>query len=205
MKRFAYALLVLLMLASLADAGGRYVYKWYGAGWYNGYYSPAGYYQVWVEEKASYGVAYDAQADAAIELARAAKSLAKAAEGLEQLQRSQAQTLPLTSRLDGRQVLITNCAACHAAKIADDKGDGFVLIDGDSVINLTKGNRKRIVARINSADAGERMPPGKPLPTAERKAVEAAFAVSLGIGDKTVLPLRIDPRPKELPPAKKDD
>lgn len=168
------ALFALLVLAvALAPAGDCHHatatvtypgWEWWGGGYWHGTYYRAGWYRTVTyhaehHDHQTYSVSYDPDKAELIRLLD--KALDKLPDARPAGEKAAA--------LDGRAVLTSRCLACHAAAVAEAKGNGFA-IDPSSV---TPNDLKRITARINSTDAAKVMPPGKPLAAGERKAVGA--------------------------------
>ena len=69
------------------------------------------------------------------------------------------------------QSLTTNrCAGCHTAEVNSDKGKGVVLFEKDGKQSKLSVIEKRAVEK---AVLGGTMPPGRPLPEAEKQKVVA--------------------------------
>lgn len=149
-----------------ADAGGchpvatvRAGYEWWPGGYWQGSYYAAGYYPVAKAKvvETRYVVTYSETE---------AKLLA-IVEKLVDQRPADPQTLQLKSAPDGRAVLRSRCYSCHgSAEVAAESGTRLVMPE-----NLTADHLERYQARINSTDPAKRMPPGKPLPAAEKAAV----------------------------------
>ncbi len=113
------------------------------------YHAPA-YYPAYYYYPAPY-VAFDPAYDALLQEVRALRA---------DMRRGQS----ATQYADGKAVLGGRCASCHAPTVADEKGGGFE-IDAE---RLSSNDLKRIVKRLETTDAGKRMPKDAPaLPHAE--------------------------------------
>ena len=65
-------------------------------------------------------------------------------------------------------LITARCASCHADGKAEERGDGFVLVEADGKLaSLSVGDRRRVKRKL----VQKAMPPGAPLPEAESKAI----------------------------------
>ncbi len=63
--------------------------------------------------------------------------------------------------------LKANCAACHTAGVADQKGSGFILLEKDgSLAELSLAERRRVAKMV---EQGKMPPPPKTLTDTEKK------------------------------------
>ena len=69
--------------------------------------------------------------------------------------------------MNGLTVLVKYCAACHESKVAAEMGEGFVLLNGDVLAQLTDRQQLKVGKQLRSG----KMPKNGKLSDAEYDAV----------------------------------
>jgi len=144
--------------------GGYWRGYYYHPGWYRRHHAQAQHHDR--HDRQTFSVSYDAEKAGII------AAIDRLAKVVERGQMNGAQALKAG---DGLQVLKRNCASCHGAAVAGDKGDGFELFsDAGELVRLSGAGRQRILDRIEHKDAAKRMPPAKePLALDDKVSVRA--------------------------------
>lgn len=108
----------------------------------------------------AYGPGYDAHLD----YLKQAVSELRAIRAMMEVQ----QPGSAAKRAGAESIIVARCARCHQESVAEEKGDGFVLVlSSGKLAALSSGDRKHMRRKLTAGA----MPPGAPLPTTEKKTV----------------------------------
>jgi mono/diheme cytochrome c family protein len=156
----------------------------------------------------TYGASYQYPQQSSGEQADLLRQLLEEIRAMRADLRSLQQNVPATAA-NGQTIVENSCIKCHQPALAGKAGTDFLLVDGEGrLAQLSDREKARIRSRVAVA---RNMPPGKPLPPEQAKAVvdfltqQAAPAAPPPPPDQPAPKLPPSLTPKEAAPMPKQE